>query len=324
MLKIIKAGNHGILLPQLGIGLDYSGTEASHVFVSHGHADHIPRKASAVYATNPTRRFMKLRGTKYEVSVLDFFTPLQTGKATVTFFPAGHILGSAMTFVESEYGNLLYTGDYRTPPSPASEGFTLPAKPVDYFITEATFSLPLYKWQSYDQLQSQLYDFVSNALAEDYTPIFQAYNLGKAQELLFLLKDFNHPKQIHEAGFKLCEVYESSGFQLGDYEEYDPDHCEGKILVCPGSALRKGFASGIKKKRTAWCSGWAAVTSRWTQLSADKRIPLSDHLDFFELINLCGQINPRKVIITHTPNPKVVQHYLEQRDIDAVFLDEME
>ncbi|MDZ7756262.1 hypothetical protein [Rhodohalobacter sp.] len=60
MLEITKAGNHGILLPQLGIGLDYSGKKAQHVFVSHGHADHIPWKSNAenVYATPPTKKFM--------------------------------------------------------------------------------------------------------------------------------------------------------------------------------------------------------------------------------------------------------------------------
>lgn len=323
MLKITKAGNHGILLPQLGIGLDYSGSKAEHVFVSHGHADHIPWKshAKAVYATPPTSSFMKLRGAKYQVRELDFRKTIETESAKITFYPAGHILGSAMTFVESDIGNLLYTGDYRTPPSPATEGFELPEAPVDQFITEATFSLPVYKWRSYDELRSEIISFAKGALEEDHTPVFLAYNLGKAQEIMHLLKELDHPIQIHGAGFKLCGVYEEHGFPLGNYETYNRDTCEGKILICPNSALNNGFASNVRKKRIAYCSGWAAMESRRSQLTVDKLIPISDHLDFFELIDLCEKLQPKMTYITHTPNPDVVKYYLDKRGIPAKFLD---
>lgn len=322
MLKIIKAGNHGILLPQLGIGLDYSGAKAKHVFVSHGHADHIPWKANGtVYATTPTATFMKLRGVKYAVQELPFGEAVKTEHANITFYPAGHILGSALTFIESKFGNLLYTGDYRTPPSPATEGFELPDAPIHQFITEATFSIPVYKWKPYEVIKTEIHEFARESLEQDYTPIFLAYNLGKAQEIMHLLRELNHPVQIHGAGFKLCRVYEQQGIALGNYETYDRESCEGKILICPSSALNNGFASNVRKKLIAYCSGWAAMESRRSQLTVDKLIPISDHLDFFELINICEQIRPQKVYITHTPNPNVVKHYLDEREIESAFLD---
>lgn len=322
MLKITKAGNYGILLPQLNIGLDYSGPNATHVFVSHGHSDHIPRRASEnVYATPPTSAFMKLRGTRYNVTNLPFKKTIKTEHAQVTFYPAGHILGSALTFVESDWGNLLYTGDYRTPPSPATEGFELPDAEIDQFITEATFSLPVYKWKSYEEIESEIIQFAKDALQNDYTPIYLAYNLGKAQEIMHLVRSLNHPVQIHGAGFKLCSVYEDHGIDLGDYETYARETCEEKILICPSSVLNNGFASNIGKKRIAYCSGWAAMESRRAQITVDKLIPISDHLDFFELISLCEQLQPKITYITHTPNPEVVKHYLDERHLDAQFLD---
>ncbi|MTI89678.1 MAG: hypothetical protein FH748_17135 [Balneolaceae bacterium] len=317
-MEIIKAGSDGIYLPQLNIGLDYSGSDAEYVFVSHGHSDHIPRRSTAnTYATRPTKKFMKLRNYRGQIEELNFGNSLETDTARITFYPAGHILGSAMTFIESDFGNLLYTGDYRSPASPASEGFQLPKEAVDYFITEATFSLPIYRWKSYTHLEKQICSFASNALNEGYTPIFLAYNLGKAQEIMHFLKNLNHPVQIHNAGFKLCDVYEQEGIDLGQYETYDHDTCKGKILITPGSALGNGFASNIKKKRIAYCSGWAAMEARRVQMTVDKLIPLSDHLDFFELIRLCEKLNPKKTYITHTPNPNVVLHYLEKRGIAA-------
>ncbi|RNC79916.1 MAG: hypothetical protein ED557_12330 [Balneola sp.] len=322
MLKIRKAGYHGILLPEVGVGLDYSGTKAQHIFISHAHADHVPQnKKLSVYATPPTASFMKLRGFRGTVTPLPFGKPLETDTARITFYPAGHILGSAMTFVESDYGNVLYTGDYRTPPSPATEGFELPEAQIDTFITEATFSLPIYKWKAEKELANQIRSFASKNLEQGITPIFTAYNLGKAQELMFILKELNHPMQIHGAGYKLCSVYEEHGFSLGNYETYDRESCEGKILICPSSALGTGFASNVKKKKVAYCSGWAANESRQTQLTVDELIPISDHLDFFELISLCKQLSPKKVLITHTPNPRVVQHYLDGLGINSGFLD---
>lgn len=322
MLKIIKAGHHGILLPEVQIGLDYSGNNASHIFISHAHADHMPRNRKlTVYCTRPTAKFMKLRGFSGSMIEMEFGKPIETGSARVTLFPAGHILGSAMTFVESDFGNVLYTGDYRTPPSPASEGFELPHSPIDQFITEATFSLPIYKWKTHQELTEQVCTFAKKTLHEGYTPIFLAYNLGKAQELMYMLKSLNHPMQIHGAGFKLCSVYEEEGFDLGNYETYQREHCEGKILIAPSSAPESGFASNLKKIRTAYCSGWANNEARQTQLTADALIPLSDHLDFFELIDICETLNPKKVWITHTPNPNVVQYFLDQKGISSAFLD---
>jgi putative mRNA 3-end processing factor len=322
MVKITKAGYHGILLPELKIGLDYSGTKADHIFISHAHADHMPRNRKlTVYSTRPTAKLMRLRGFSGDIIEMEFGEPLETDHARITLYPAGHILGSAMTFIESDEGSVLYTGDYRTPPSPASEGFQLPDARVDQFITEATFSLPIYKWKSHDELGEQIRKFARETLYEGYTPIFMAYNLGKAQELMWFLKDLDHPIQIHGAGFKLCSVYEEEGFDLGNYETYDRDTCEGNILIAPSSAPDSGFASNVKKIRTAYCSGWASSEARRTQLTADELIPLSDHLDFFELIDLCEQLSPEKVWITHTPNPKVVQHFLDQRNIRSGFLD---
>lgn len=263
---------------------------------------------------------MQIRGYKGNATILDFGETLHLPDAKVTLYPAGHILGSAMVHVETDKGSVLYTGDYRTPPSPATEGFDCPNN-VDHFITEATFSLPIYKWDSHEKLVQEISDFTVSSLEEGYTPVFIAYNLGKAQEVMNMLAPLDHPMQIHGAGYKLCKVYEEAGIDLGNYESYDRDTCKGKVLITPNSALNNGFASNVKNKRLAYCSGWAARESTRTQLTVDKLVPLSDHLDFFELIKLCKKLDPKKVHITHTPNAKVVQHYLDELGIASRFLD---
>jgi len=321
LINIKKAGYHGILLSDYSIGFDFSTPDAQHIFISHAHADHMPYKSKEpVYCTENTFKLMQKRGYRDEANLLSFGETVQLPKAQVTLFPAGHILGSAMVYVETNEGSVLYTGDYRTPPSPASEGFEYP-KQVDHLITEATFSLPVYKWAPYDELIEEVQQFAIQTLDEGYTPVFLAYNLGKAQEVMNMLAPTELPLQIHGAGFKLCEVYEEAGIELGNYETYNRLTCEGKVLITTNSAINNGFASNVKKKKLAYCSGWAARESSRAQLTVHKLIPLSDHLDFFELINLCKKLNPKKVHITHTPNASVVQHYLDELNIDSRFLD---
>lgn len=322
-MVIKKVGRHGIQLPDLDIGFDYSysGLGSQHTFISHAHADHMPRSSSSsVYCSPNTYELMQRRGYEGKATKLDFGKKLETENARITLYPAGHILGSAMVFVESNLGSVLYTGDYRTPPSPASEGFKIPEQ-VDHLITEATFGLPIYKWDSHEKLASEIQSFASNALENNYTPIFLAYNLGKAQEVMHMLAPLQHPVQIHGAGYNMCDVYEEAGIELGNYQSYDRDTCEGKILITPASAFNNGFSSNVDQKRIAYCSGWATREASRTQLTVDKLIPLSDHLDFFELIRLCEKLNPQQVHITHSPNANVVQHYLDQRNIDSTFLD---
>lgn len=322
MLKFESKKKSGLTIPSLSITLDSPTVERQFNFISHAHTDHFSiNKNLQVHSTPPTARLMRLRGFSGKIIEMEFGETLETEHARITLYPAGHILGSAMTFVESDLGSVLYTGDYRTPASPASEGFQLPEAPVDQFITEATFSLPIYKWKPHKELGDQVRKFAKEALDEGATPIFLAYNLGKAQELMHMLKELNHPMQIHGAGFKLCGVYEEFGIDLGDYEAYNRDTCEGKILIAPGSAPESGFASNVKKVRTAYCSGWAASEARFQQMTVDALIPLSDHLDFFELLNVCEQLNPKLVWITHTPNPDVVQYFLNKKGIESRFLD---
>lgn len=321
MITVKKARYHGILLPELDIGFDFSDSGTRHIFITHAHSDHMPRnRSAAVFCTENTLRLMKQRGYRGNATTLPFFKPLDLDSARVTLYPAGHILGSAMVYVESDGGNVLYTGDYRTPPSPATEGFEMPGR-VDYFITEATFGLPVYKWDPTEELVEEICTFATETLEGGSTPVFLAYNLGKAQEIMHMLAPIGHPVQIHKDGYRHCRVYEEAGIPLGNYAAYDPETCEGKILVAPSTALNNGFASHVSRKRLAYCSGWAAREATRTQLNVDKLIPLSDHLDFFELIRLCEELEPVKVYVTHTPDAEVVRHYLKERNIDSVFLD---
>jgi putative mRNA 3-end processing factor len=318
MLDYSLEKNHGIILNKCSVGLDVSGPVAKHVFVSHAHADHLPRDSGMhVYASEATARLMRARGFRGKITPVEFHKPLELDSCRVTLYPAGHILGSAMIRIESDEGHTFYTGDFKSPPSPVSEGFSAPDT-VDYFITEATFSLPIYKWKPHDALFAEIREFAENSLTEGYTPVFLCYNLGKAQEVMHALAPLNRTLQIHGAGYELCKIYEEFGFDLGQYERYDRETVQEKrILITPSSSLEQPMLRNIRKKKIAYVSGWATHESRRVQLTVDKLFPLSDHVDFFQLLEICRKLNPKRVYITHTPNPAVVKHYLDQMGISS-------
>ncbi|MCH8495671.1 MAG: hypothetical protein LAT57_08595 [Balneolales bacterium] len=321
MVTIQKHGYSGIILPDYGIGLDIDTNAVPHVFISHAHADHMPRNRKiSVYATPATAALMRVRGFTGNITELPFKESIQVGDARVTLYPAGHILGSAMTYIETSEGSVLYTGDYRNPPSPCTEGFECPEN-VDVFITEATFSLPIYRWKSHDELFQEIRSFAVDCRSKNEVPVFLTYNLGKAQEVMMALAQTQIPVQIHGAGFPLCEIYTKFGMDLGNYSRYNRKTVSDGILITPSSSLNTPIITDIKNHKIAYCSGWASLESRRAQINVDKLIPISDHIDFFELIDLCKRLNPEHVYITHTPNSEVVTHYLSDVGIASSSLD---
>ena len=320
-----KSGYHGIYLPDAGVALDGplpAGGDA--VFISHAHADHAPRNRNAeVHATPATAALIRARGHKGPVIEIPFGETFSFPRADVTLYPAGHILGSAMILVVSDSGSLLYTGDCRTPPSPVSEGFLLPDAPVDHLIIEATFGLPIYRWAPHQQLFARIRNFVHESLKDGATPVLLCYNLGKAQEVMHALADAD-PRvtaQIHGAGVSLCQVYESFGINLGRWEPYDISSLPGKPLITPASTAGSPMMRNIRNARIASVSGWASLEARASRLLADALIPLSDHLDFFELLDTCRKLGPGHIHLTHSPNPEVVLHFLEQEGFQCSSLD---
>jgi len=307
----------GIHLPDHDIAMDVNSGVARHIFVTHAHADHVPRdRHLTVYATPPTAAFMRLRGFQGTITELPFQQTFQFEKAQVTLYPAGHILGSAMIYVETDQGSLLYTGDCRRPAAPSTEGFQSPEN-VDILITEATFGLPIYRWQPHEVLFDRICTFARESLAREQTPVFYAYNLGKAQEILYALSSTDLRVQIHGAGYPLCKVYEEQGIPLGRYERYNKETLTGAALIAPLSADDQPMIARLRNARTAYVSGWAANEARRQQMQVDALIPLSDHIDFYELIDWVRTLRPAQTYITHSPTPEVVCHILEQHGCRA-------
>src|SRR5436190_1781108 len=82
--------------------------------ISHAHADHAVPGNGTVYCTLPTKAFMEYR-YQHKAAVIfklcAYGETIEIKGVKITFFPAGHILGSAQILMEYKGLRYLYTGD---------------------------------------------------------------------------------------------------------------------------------------------------------------------------------------------------------------------
>src|SRR4030081_1976047 len=89
--------------------------------ITHGHSDHARAGHGAVLATQETLDIMGLRyGDNFAGSTqaVKYGETVNLNGISVTFHPAGHVLGSAQIVVESKGTRIIASGDYKDVPDP--------------------------------------------------------------------------------------------------------------------------------------------------------------------------------------------------------------
>lgn len=303
----------GVLLPELRLALDTSAPGFASV-VSHAHGDHIPWEAREAWATPETADVLSVRAPFLRTHVVPWRERTRVGAAHITYHPAGHILGSALTLVEAPDGStLLYTGDTKTR---ASLTTTLAEFPeADELIVESTFGLPIYRFPDHDALGDEMAAWARATLAEGAIPVFLGYALGKSQEILAILDRRGIPTVAHGAVWNMCRVYERNGVHFERTRPYAPGSVEGAALVVPGSFREHPMVRKLEH-RVAYCSGWARLSKSRIQNDADALFPLSDHADFPGLLDIVARVRPRRVLANHG-YADIFTHILRREGIAA-------
>ena len=313
----------GVFLPKLGLWLDPHLSQTGPVFVSHAHSDHIARHKEVIL-TAPTAQFMQLRlGPRRREHVLPFgeareFHPGEV-PFRITLLPAGHILGSAMAFIEADGESLLYTGDFKLKPGLAAEPCELRA--ADTLIMETTFGRPNYVFPPEEAVWAEVAGFCRQALAGNAMPVLLCYTLGKSQEILRGLASEDFEFVLHEQAWRVTRLYEEQGIHLPDYGRFDPGSARGKVIVWPPGAMRSPDLTGLGDLRRAVITGWALDTACRYRYGVDAAFPISDHADFPDLVRTVERVNPRQVWTLHGYASEFAD-VLRQRGVDATALSE--
>ncbi len=291
-------------------------------FISHGHGDHL-RNHKKILATAPTIEFFKLRFEKRvkkpEFIPLGFNQPFELKKATITLFPAGHILGSAMILVEQEGLRLLYTGDFKLQRGFTSAEIEIPH--ADILIMESTFGHPSYHFrQARANLSRLLHDKIEEIQKNGAVPVILAYSLGKAQEAMKMLEQSGQNVLVHQSVWKIVKIYKKFGMEFPNcflfQDKIDPEH---DVIIIPPHEVKNFNPFGYVHYQTIFLSGWAENNHySWNRVYSDYALPLSDHADFDELIEFARAVDPKQIYTLHG-FPEFPE-YLQQAGFQAEYL----
>ncbi len=196
--------------------------ELDAVVVSHAHLDHMGLVPylfkygyrGPVYATKPTRDLMVLSQldlldimkrenipplySQQEVQKMVLHTiPLDYGEVTdiapdikLTFYNAGHILGSAMVHLHIGEGlhNIVYTGDFKYARTRLLDKANDTFPRVETLIMETTYGAK--KQESRRVAERRLLEALYNAVNDKGKVLIPVMAVGRAQEIILVIKEF--------------------------------------------------------------------------------------------------------------------------------------
>lgn len=275
--------------------MDPKNTDSTGVnFVSHAHTDHLPSKnGGTILSSIETNEIANLRGFRMEnhVQSIDDFTLVDSG----------HILGAKGLL----FDDIFYTGDICT----RNRGFlkcaTIPK--CKTLITECTFGLPEFVFPKLEEIQKQVNELISELYGKGIPVILLGYQLGKAQTLTQL---FGHwgPLYFHDSVKQMNTLHQQLGVSLHDgigHSEAEKNGLLSKkpwVMVAPMMSEKNPFLKDMKSKYgavTIGFSGWAQSSRFAFGRRSDYSIPMSDHCDFNELVDLVIRSGAEQVYTIH-------------------------
>lgn len=191
------------------------------VFVTHAHLDHtgrLPKLASdgfvgTVYSTAPTKEFARLiledsqhileeeaqrEGKKNFCNQecvdsimehwksVEYHDVITAGPFSVTFFDAGHILGSSFIGIECEGKRIVFSGDLGNSPAPIIQP-TEKLGVADYCVMESTYGNRIHEDAS--RRQEELEDAIEDTVKNNGVLLIPTFAMERTQELLLHLNN---------------------------------------------------------------------------------------------------------------------------------------
>ena len=263
-------------------------------FVSHAHTDHLPSKnGGTLLSSIETNEIAELRGFKMENNVQSI--------ENFALIDSGHILGARGLL----FDDIFYTGDICT----RDRGFLLGAKipKCKTLITECTFGLPEFIFPTLDEIKKQVNELISELYGKGIPVILMGYQLGKAQTITQL---FGHwgPLYLHDSVKEMNSLHQKFGVSLPDGLGHSEAEKNGLLekkpwmMVAPMMSSKNKFVQEMKSKYgavTIGFSGWAQSKKFSFGRRTDYSIPMSDHCDFNDLVDMVIQSGAEKVYTIH-------------------------
>lgn len=299
-MALLEFTAKGIYCPPAKVYLD-PWKPVERALISHGHSDHARWGHQHYLCTNAAKPVIRYRLGNVNLASVAYNEPTTINGVQFSFHPAGHIIGSAQIRVEHKGEVWVFSGDYKVQNDQLAEPF----EPIrcHHFITESTFGLPIYKWETQAVVMQQINDWWRTNASEGKASIIGAYALGKAQRILqnvdpSIGKIFTHGaientnEVLRKQGIKLQKTHRiTAAYKKKDYE--------GALIIATPSAMQSNWMRRFPAASTALASGWMTLRGARRRRSVDRGFILSDHADWDGLNTAIRETGASKVYVTH-------------------------
>lgn len=288
--------------------------------ITHAHSDHARSGSNQYFATKISEGILKKRlGDQTNLQGVEYGDRVKLGNTWVSFHAAGHVLGSAQIRVECGDEVWVISGDYKRCADPTCAEFEV--VPCDTFITEATFGLPIYRWNTGEETCRQIYEWWKSD--RDRPSLLFCYSFGKAQRVLAELRKFtDQPVYVHGAVHVLTEIYRQVGVEMVPtipVSDMPRDYkFKGDLVLAPPSGHRSTWMKRFQQPQTAFASGWMAVRGARRRRGYERGFVLSDHADWNGLVNTVLQTGAKNVYVTHGQSDVLSRYLSEVHHLNAL------
>ncbi len=287
--------------------------------ITHGHGDHARVGMGCYYVVDAGLPILQWRLREQDYRVHAHGERFRIGGATLSFHPAGHVLGSTQVRIEVDGRVWVLSGDFKRDPDPTCLPFEV--VPCEVFITEATFGLPVYRWPPTADVARDIVAWREECEANGETAILYCYALGKAQRVLAeLMAHTDRPAWVHGAIDVGVQVYREAGVAMLETrrvaDEPRGSDFAGELVIAPPSAAGSSWVRRFRRAQQGFASGWMRIRGNRRRRNFDRGFVVSDHADWPALLRTVRETGARRVIATHGDTDALVR-VLRESGVDA-------
>lgn len=303
----------GLFCPDGAFHLDPAG-EVERAVVTHAHGDHARAGHKSYLCTPETAALIRKRIGDARVQTLPYGERLRIGQVTLSFHPAGHMLGSAQARIEGQGGVWLFSGDYKRQRDPTCPAFE--PQRCDVFVTEASYALPIFRWDEPAQVARDIVAW------RDSTPrkaaVLFCYALGKAQRLLAELVELtDRPVWVHGAVEGFAQAYREMGARLLATRHIAGETgLAGELVMAPLTARGTPWMKRFRSFESAFASGLLRIRGTRRRRGFDRGFVISDHADWPALLETIRETGAARVLATHGYRDALVR-WLRESGVEA-------
>lgn len=289
--------------------------------ITHAHSDHARSGMKSYLTSEAGTGILRERiGQDAPISSMAYGAQRRIGEVTVSFHPAGHLLGSSQIRIEHKGEVWVVTGDYKIAPDASCEAFE--PVPCHHLITEATFGLPVYHWPEPQVVFNQINRWWRDNQAAGRCSVLFAYSLGKAQRILCGIDPSIGPIGVHGAVDKMLPHYRAAGRPIPDgifkASAEGKDRLKGRgLIVAPGSVQNTPWLRKFAPYSLAFASGWMAIRGSRRRRALDRGFVVSDHVDWKGILEAVEATGAATVGVTHGYAAPLVRWLQQERGLQA-------